>query len=441
MALELPTSATQVVQRAKTDVQRNLKGSNPFLKNSILGAFITGISHRIFDFYIQLREAIDILFPDTSEGEFLERWAAIYGQTRQGATNSTGTIFATGVAGGFIPVGTTFASSNGILYDSTASASISAQTLSVVSLTRSGAVVTATTDSDHNLGSNASVTIAGAVETEYNGTFDIKVTGATTFTYEITATPTTPATGTLTAVFTGVALPVISQEVQDTENDINVNQDNGTILTLQSPLVNVDDTLAVTFAGIGGGTNQETILELQTRLLERIQNPVAHFNSAEIISEARKVSGVTRVFVQEVTPDVGQVTIYFMRDNDVNPIPSAIEVTEVKNRILAIKPANTSDADVILAAPTAVTQNFTFTALNPNTVTMQKAITDSLTQFFIEEPRVGVNITEDAYRAAINNTIDPETGARVLSFTLGVPAADITINTGEIGLLGTIVFP
>jgi hypothetical protein len=41
--------------------------------------------------------------------------------------------------------------------------------------------------------------IAGANETEYNGTFAITATGSNTFTYTVTGTPATPATGTITA--------------------------------------------------------------------------------------------------------------------------------------------------------------------------------------------------------------------------------------------------
>jgi hypothetical protein len=41
--------------------------------------------------------------------------------------------------------------------------------------------------------------IAGAGETEYNGTFQITVTGANTFTYTVTGIPATPATGTITS--------------------------------------------------------------------------------------------------------------------------------------------------------------------------------------------------------------------------------------------------
>lgn len=73
-------------------------------------------------------------------------------------------------------------------------------TLTVSSITRSGTLVTVTTSADHGLIVDDFVTIAGAVETDYNGAQRIySVPSSTTFTYTTTATPTSPATGTITA--------------------------------------------------------------------------------------------------------------------------------------------------------------------------------------------------------------------------------------------------
>jgi hypothetical protein len=71
--------------------------------------------------------------------------------------------------------------------------------LSVSSLTRSGSTATAQTSADHGLDSGDYVEIAGAVETDYNGYVAITVTGLDTFTYQVAGTPSTPATGTITA--------------------------------------------------------------------------------------------------------------------------------------------------------------------------------------------------------------------------------------------------
>ena len=75
----------------------------------------------------------------------------------------------------------------------------------VTSVTRSGSTVTVTTTEDHGYATGQTVTIAGATQTKYNGTWEITVTGADTFTYTITTTPATPATGTITAKLADVS--------------------------------------------------------------------------------------------------------------------------------------------------------------------------------------------------------------------------------------------
>lgn len=72
-----------------------------------------------------------------------------------------------------------------------------APTQSVTSLTRSGATATATTATAHGLSANEAVTIFDAVQPEYNGTHRVTVIDATNFSFTVTGTPTTPATGTI----------------------------------------------------------------------------------------------------------------------------------------------------------------------------------------------------------------------------------------------------
>lgn len=67
----------------------------------------------------------------------------------------------------------------------------------VSSITRASAVATVTTGATNNFKSGDYVTISGAVQTEYNGKFQITVTSTTTFNFAVTGTPATPATGTI----------------------------------------------------------------------------------------------------------------------------------------------------------------------------------------------------------------------------------------------------
>ncbi len=82
-----------------------------------------------------------------------------------------------------------------------------ADSISVSGITRSGTTATVTTATDHNLSAGQSVIVAGANESDYNGTFVVQtVPTATTYTYTVSGSPSTPATGTITST-TAVVYP------------------------------------------------------------------------------------------------------------------------------------------------------------------------------------------------------------------------------------------
>lgn len=69
--------------------------------------------------------------------------------------------------------------------------------VSVTSITRTLDTATVTTTTSHYLVTGDTVVISGATQTDYNGTFIVTVTSATTFTYTVIGRPATPATGTI----------------------------------------------------------------------------------------------------------------------------------------------------------------------------------------------------------------------------------------------------
>jgi hypothetical protein len=70
--------------------------------------------------------------------------------------------------------------------------------VSVTSITRSSTTATATATA-HGFTTGDQVNIRGANETDYNGDFIVTVTDANTFTYTVSGSPATPATGTILA--------------------------------------------------------------------------------------------------------------------------------------------------------------------------------------------------------------------------------------------------
>jgi len=74
--------------------------------------------------------------------------------------------------------------------------------IGVTSITRIGSTVTVTTSADHGYVTGKTITIAGALQTDYNGSYTITVTASNEFTYTIATTPVTPATGSITSRYT-----------------------------------------------------------------------------------------------------------------------------------------------------------------------------------------------------------------------------------------------
>lgn len=71
--------------------------------------------------------------------------------------------------------------------------------VAVTSITRSTTTATVTTSDDHGYATGNQVNIRGADQDEYNGDQLITVTSATEFTFTVSGSPTTPATGTIVA--------------------------------------------------------------------------------------------------------------------------------------------------------------------------------------------------------------------------------------------------
>lgn len=433
MPIKFPTFRN-LVDRSRSDVRSQLPDSDPTVFGSFIRAIVDSCASRSYDLTLLINQALIQFFPQTATGTYLNNWGGYEDLELNPATVASGYVVFTGTTGTAIPVNTLLNSSDSNVYLTQAGASIATNVFSIASITRSGTTATATA-TGHPLATGVSLTVSGAGETEYNGAFDITVIDANTFSFEVTGSPSTPATGTIIGTIASARVLVKSQLSGQA-----FNLDSGAVLSLNAAITNVDTNSYAQYEGVLGGADIETQEEYRVRILESRANPVSNFNEFAIVKQAKKVSGVTRVFVKIITPNVGDVTVYFFRDNDTNPIPTASEITTVKNKIIEILPATSDPTNVYVIAPTIVTTAFTFSAISPNTPTMQAAITANLTAFFEDRAEFEVNITEDQYRSAIIETQDTATGEFLDSFTLTTPTTDIAITTGEIAGLGNVTY-
>lgn len=441
MALDFPESRQEVYNRMLADVQSQLPTSNPYFIVSYLNALIAAMAGRIFEVDTQIELDLKQSFPDTATGEFLERWGSYRSVNLNSATASIGDITITGVNGATIPAFSLLTDESNIQYETQAEETISTQSLNVASLVRSGDTAILTTTSNHNLATNVVVTIQGADQVEYNVTTSIIVTSLNEFTYQLAGTPVTPATGSIT-----VNLSYTSAAIKSTTTGSDTNATGGQKLSFVTQINDVDQATYVQFDGLTGGEDIETTASYRKRVLFSWQNPNTPFNAPNIIIQAENVSGVTRVWVfgnvgQPYNQNqVGQATVFFVRDNDSNIIPSSEDVQNVRDEILKILAVPTSPDYLFVLAPTPVVVDFVFSSLDPDTSTMQQAIIDNLEAAFKESTDVGQNVPQNVYECAIFNTVDPNTGDTVKSFYLLNPFGDITVNFGELAVLGNVTF-
>ena len=119
------------------------------------------------------------------------------------------------------------------------------------SITRSGSTVTVS-QTAHGMSTNDVVRVAGANQSEYNGIFTVTVSDANTYTYTITGTPATPATGGLDARAVLIdALTSVAGQVSDTRSYASNQPFTGTVrLARTSP--------AYKPAGVVGTVNSST---------------------------------------------------------------------------------------------------------------------------------------------------------------------------------------
>ncbi len=294
MAIQFPTSRKQVESRTRADVKSQLPNSNPWLKNSFLGALITGISGRVYESYLQMKNVLLEMYPDTADGIYLERWGSYVGINRNPSTQSSGPVLFSGTAGTLIPSGALLSSTNAQIYVTTEAGTIADQLLSISSLTQSGGTALAICTTAHGLATGTTVTVSGAVQSGYNISAQISVESTTSFSYSVDAATISPATGTIIATFTGVALNVQAQGFGSLTNQLS-----GAPLTVTSAIPGSNSTVYVMPDELGGGTDEESDTNYRSRVLYRYQNPVAMFNVSSITNEAFKQPGVTRVWVKE----------------------------------------------------------------------------------------------------------------------------------------------
>lgn len=172
-------------------------------------------------------------YPNSATGLSLARIGELTDVTPNPATRSIAVISLSGTAGTLVPRGTIVAVQGlGAQFRLTANAVLNGDSFAIQSITRSSGIASVGA-TGHGLSGEMYVFITGADQTEYNGLKSISVTGANTFTYPVSGTPVTPATGAIQGD------PTTSAPVESAQLGA-ISAIAGTLIDIVNPLVGWD---------------------------------------------------------------------------------------------------------------------------------------------------------------------------------------------------------
>lgn len=260
---------------------------------------IIGIASEKYEELWALAEAVyNAFYPNSASGVSLARIGEINNVAPNAATKSTVAIYLAGTDTTLIPQGSIIAVQDaGDQFETTADITLVGSNFSVTGITRSGTTVSVNATL-HGRAVNDWVFINDADQPEYNGLHQVTVVvDANNFEYEITATPVSPATGTITAdpATAGNAQALNTGPVQALAGTLNQ------IVTPVSGWNRVENAIDATL-----GSNAETDAAFRQRRIQALLGSGSATVNA-IRGALLTLTGVTQANVFENKTDVVDV--------------------------------------------------------------------------------------------------------------------------------------
>jgi len=145
-----------LIRDTQASIAARLPGSDPLLRVSnlnILARLFAGVAHLLFGY---LDWIVRQVLPDSADAEYLDRWAAIFGLSRQPAIAAAGSVQIAGTTGATLPAGAVLVRADGAAYVTQAAVTLAAGT-------GTASVVARASGAAGNAASGATLTLAAAV--------------------------------------------------------------------------------------------------------------------------------------------------------------------------------------------------------------------------------------------------------------------------------------
>ena len=201
-------------------------------------------------------------------------------------------------------------------------------------------------------------------------------------------------------------------------------------LTAVTPVLGVNAIALIGAEGLVGGAEQESIEALRARVQAAFKNPSKVGNGDDFVEWALEVPGVTRAWALPRWMGPGTFGLAFVRDGDLDLIPTPAQVAEVQAHLDKKRPVT---AEVYALAPAPRVINFSI-RLEPDSTALRTAVTQALRGLIVDEGGSSQTLKISRLRAAISNT--PGETDHVLS----VPPADVLMAANEVAVPGVMTW-
>jgi uncharacterized phage protein gp47/JayE len=208
------------------------------------------------------------------------------------------------------------------------------------------------------------------------------------------------------------------------------NAATGTILTLVNPIDGVQSQLTVGATEIANGSDTEQVPPFRARFLRRLAAPPSGGSLLDYETWALEVPGVTRAWATAGEMGAGTVTVRFMRDNDLSPIPDAAEVQVVYDYIQSKRPAT---AILYVVAPVAMPQFFEI-ELTPGSLAVKAAVEAELRDLLQREAKPAGTILLSHLDEATSVAAGEE------DHVLVSPTANLLFGVGQMATYGGVTW-
>lgn len=206
------------------------------------------------------------------------------------------------------------------------------------------------------------------------------------------------------------------------------NAEAGLVMTSIQPVEGVSGNFTVLAGGLVGGVEQESIESLRARVVRSFRVIPHGGNQDDYVTWALDVAGVTRAWCVRRYMGPGTVGVFFMRDGDANPVPTAAQLALVRTYIEGKRPVT---AELYVLAPVQKVIVYQI-KLTPDTTAARNAVTAQLQDLHTREAGLGETLLLTHIAEAISSAIGETDHVLTYPVANQVPAANELLTFGGV---------